>query len=199
MSDDIIPIKRGPGRPKGSKNKAAKFNHYKPKRWEPWMTSLVLAHLSGKFTNQQIADDYNITATHVSNILSTQEAEAIELSVRKNLQESSKSVADRLLAIQDKAVKHIEGFINRDDLAVNAPFNYIREVKDILKMTFPTEAESKGNVTNNIQNNVLVANPEFVQRIAEGLETSNRVAVIHNETKQKIEEQAQKLLKASNG
>lgn len=188
MSDEIIHIKNPVGRPKGSTNKAAKFRHYKPKKWEAWMTALVISSTAGK-ANKELAEIYEISETHVSNLLSTEQAHNIKLELKKALLKESPEIADRMVKVSEKAFTRMEEFLENETLAKNSPMNYTDRAMKIFQMTYPSahqaEEKQESNVTN-IQNNVFITQPEILERINEGLKTSNEIAVIHNETRQKL-------------
>lgn len=183
------------GRPVGSKNKAAKFKHYKPKKWQEWMTALVLASKIGK-SNKELAELFEITPEHVSNILSTDEAEAVTLTLRKSLLEQSTDMASEFTKLAEMSLKRIKDVMANDTLAINNPFPMLRASLEVMKLTFPKEesgvSSPQGNINIQQNNNILVANPEYLERITKGLETANEIAVIHNDTRQK-------LLKVENG
>lgn len=171
-------IKRGRGRPKGSRNVALQFQHYNPKKWEPWMEALVLAKMQGK-SNAQLAESFDISIPHVSNILSTAQAEDIRQKLKVEISKMFPDASIKIGSIREKALNHIDKFLDREDLAQAAPIPYIAQVQGIMKMTFPEAEKSPMNVTN-VQNNILLANGgELLDRIAKGLEGSKRVEEIH--------------------
>lgn len=175
------------GRPPGAKNKSPQFRHYRPKKWEPWMSALVLSHIAGNKSNVELAEMYEISATHVSNILSTEEAKTIEEEARKNFLKMSGHIGDRMTRIAEKAVERFENFVDNDTLAQNSPVSFIRETQNIFKMTFPqAQSEVVPSIVQNNQNNIFLTQPELIERIEKGLDTANRIAVIHNETRQKL-------------
>jgi hypothetical protein len=170
--------KRGRGRPKGSRNVSVQFQHYNPKKWEPWMEALVLAKMQGK-SNAELAASFDISLPHVSNILSTAKAEEIRQKLKVEISKMFPDASIKIGSIREKALNHIDSFLDKKELADAAPIAYIAQVQSIMKMTFPEAEKNPGNVTN-IQNNILLANGgELLDRIAKGLEGSKRVEEIH--------------------
>lgn len=173
---EIVKVEKR-GRPRGSKNKSPGFHHYVPKRWEPWMDSLVLAKIAGA-SNKDLAESFEITVAHVSNILSTTEANLIKLKVRKEILEKSEELSDKLTQIRDLSAKRMLEALQNDTLATNSPLSMASLAKELFKIASPAVvAENTAKqVTNNIaQQNILVANPEYVNRIEKGLTLSNEI------------------------
>jgi hypothetical protein len=187
MSDTFFEdiSKKRQGRPKGSRNVAVQFKHYKPKRWEPWMEALVLASIQGK-TNKELAESFGISLPHVSNILSTEQAAIATQKIRDKVSELHPDVSIKIGRIKEKAVQRIENFLDNDAVAEASPIAYISQVKDIMKMTFPKMDDAANNITNIQQNNILVANSEYLERLNEGLKTSNEVNLLHEEKRLKL-------------
>lgn len=190
---EIVSEDKKQGRPLGAKNKAAKFKHYKPKKWHPWMTSLVLHHCSGR-TNTDLAQMFEITPEHVSNILSTENAGTIREEFKKQILSTSPDIADKMARVASKAFGEMENFLGNEVVKGQSPLAFVDRAMRIFDMTFPVahpEIAEKGisrhgDTNINIQQNVFLANREFIERITKGLEDSNRIAVIHNETRQKL-------------
>jgi predicted transcriptional regulator len=178
-------IKRGRGRPKGSRNESMPFAHYEPKRWEPWMDGLVIHSLIGK-SNTELAKMFEITVTHVSNILSTKQAAERKEIFRESVLSKVPNISETMALIQEKGVKRLLDFMNNDQLATNSPLSFINQAKSIVQMTFPKNELPTGSVTNNIQQNILATNPEFMDRLMRGLESSNEVAKLHEEKRLKL-------------
>lgn len=173
-------VKRPRGRPRGSKNKSPGFLHYNPKRWEPWMDALVLASISGA-ANKELAKDYQISETHVSNILNTEMAQTIRLRIRKKVLDATTDVTEKLTKLQDTAIKRMAEVLDNDTLAVNSPMSMATLAKEIFRLVktdSPDKEKEKATSiqnTTNVQNNILVANPEYVARIQKGMELSNEI------------------------
>lgn len=181
MSESNIPSetenveKRGRGRPKGSTNKGPSFKHYTPKRWHPWMDSLVLAKIAGA-TNEELAEKYEISIVHVSNILSTTQAQELIDKVRSELIAQSSTVSDRLSKIRELSLKRIEEVLANDSLATNSPLSFVDRALRFFEMASENVKDKPAAGNTIINGNVLVANSDYVERIGKGLELSNQIA-----------------------
>lgn len=177
--------KKGRGRPPGSSNKdKGGFARYNPAKWEGWMTTLCIKSNAG-FSNSELAVEFEITETHVSNLLCSDRAKIIRDELKKKLIEAGTGDLNELRVLASKRVKEI---LEDDSLRTNAPVQMANIATRVLQMTFPTSSGSskeKGDVNvtinqqTNLNQNVMAVNPEYMQRIAEGLEKANRVKEIH--------------------
>lgn len=188
-------IKRGRGRPKGSKNLSTQFQHYEPKKWEPWMDELVIYSLVGKKSNVELAKMFDITEGHVSNLLCTKHALERKEIYRQAVLDSNPDISAQMASIQRKAAKRVNAFLDNDKVAEQSPIAFTSLAKGILAMTFPKGDSPVGtNITNttNIQNNVLATNPEYLERVTKGLEGSMRVSELHEKKRIALIEAANK-------
>lgn len=172
------------GRPVGSTNKdKGGLTRYNPAKWEAWMTQLCIMSNAG-YSNIELAKQFEISETHVSNLLCSDRASSIQTSLREKLIKAGSGEINELRSLASKRLKE---FLEDDTLKTNAPIQFANTAARVLQMTFPSSGGSKEkgdvNVTinqqNNLQQNVLAVNPEYMQRIADGLEKSNRVEELH--------------------
>lgn len=192
-------VKRGRGRPKGSVNKATQFLHYNPKKWEPWMESLVLASVAGN-DNKTLAERYEISITHVSNLLNCPQAVEVRRKVSNELLKSSRDIADGIDRIRTKALKTVEKALDNNGFVDASPYSSAMLAMKAYE-TFggkgkkdSNEDNSGGNTT--INQNILVANPSFMKTLTEAVEKSNNI----KERNQKfIEENPGSLKLVANG
>jgi len=183
---DLNLNKKGRGRPLGSLNKdKGGFTRYNPTKWEAWMTFLCIESNAG-YSNRELALKYEITETHVSNLLCSDRASVIRSELKEKL---IKSGAGELSELRSLASARLKKFLENSELETNAPIQYANTAARILQMTFPSSSSGSGrgdtkvdvtiNQQNNLQQNVLSVNPEYMERIASGLEKSLKVAEIH--------------------
>lgn len=166
------------GRPKGSKNKTAQFLHYNPKKWEAWHESIVIRSYLGE-SNKDIAEKFGITPQHVSNILNCPQAQETKARLRQQILDEGKNVAEKVTGIQELAMKRMKEYLENDALISSNPHQTMDRALNAFKLTMPEEvpnvpATGPGSITN-IQNNILIANPEYMERLSKGLEASNRI------------------------
>lgn len=177
---------RGRGRPLGSKGKSTQFKSYQPKRWLPWMEAAVRLSISG-LSNSEVAAFFDVTPQHVSNILCTAEAEKIRGERRDEVINSDKGFDARVAALREKAFQRMEKFIEMDSASQASPFMFVDRAMGIFKLTGAEmspggerDKEHSPGSSTVINGNVLIANPEIMDRIARGLEISNKVKEIHS-------------------
>lgn len=143
---------RGRGRPLGSKNKRrdAQFQHYNPKRWHPEFNLIVIESIAGK-SNEALSEEFGYTPQHISNILSTSHAAQIREGVRTNInKEFDGQLKNRIAAIGEKTLKHIEHFVDDErNLAEKSPFMFLDRVLKISQATATLDSDSK-HVSNNL-------------------------------------------------
>ncbi len=159
------------GRPPGSKNRAAQFLHYNPKRWQPEFDLIVMKSIAGA-DNEEIGREFGYTPQHVSNILSTQQAKDLKEKIRSTIEtEFDSNLKTRIAGIGAKTLKHIEDFVARDDLADKSPFQFIDRVTKIAQSVGAIGSDTKSSVNNNtfVQGNALIINGEQADRIKDGL------------------------------
>jgi len=170
------------GRPPGSKNKTAKFLHYIPKKWEAWHESVVIRSVMGT-SNTELAELFGVSVTHISNILNCPQALEVKNRIRDQIINEGSDATTKIAGIRDKALKRVEQYLDNDTLATNNPHQTMSLTLQALKLTMPDEVVKTGDtvINNNInaQQNVLIANPEFIERIAKGLEISNQIEEAH--------------------
>lgn len=172
------------GRPKGSKNRAPQFTNYNPRRWHPEFDLMVIASFSGK-SNKDIGEQFGYHEVHVSNILSTTQAQAIREDLRaKILSNTDKTIVERMNVISNKALQRMEEFMNNDELYSKSPFVFVDKAMRAVQLsgaslekTSPKIDSLTINQTNNTQNNI---GGEVIDRIALALEKSNEVGLLHS-------------------
>jgi hypothetical protein len=170
----VIPKKRG--RPPGSKGKSPKFRNYQPKKWKPVFTEIVILEATGSVTNVELGEKYGFTAQHISNICCTEQAEDIRKGLREKLIERGGSIAERLVRLQDKALKRVEDYIEKDFLFEKSPES---SVDRALKILSAGEHQTVNNTVNNTQQNNLILSPEIQERLMKGL-TEGMGLELHN-------------------
>lgn len=170
--------KRGRGRPVGSVTKRdAQFQHYNPKRWHPEFNLIVIESIAGK-SNAELSELFGYTPQHISNILSSPQASGIRDNVRNKINsEFDGQLKSRLASIGEKAIKHIESFVeDENSLATKSPFQFLDRVIRIQQVivsgdSSSSDSNSKGNVTNNtiVQGNAIIMNGEQANNIRDAL------------------------------
>jgi hypothetical protein len=168
------------GRPVGSKNKSTGFQHYNPKRWHPEFDLIVIESVSGK-SNEEIGRAFGYTKEHVSNILSTPEAKKVKERIRESINdEFDLSLKERLANIGAKAIKHLENFMERDELAANDPFAFIDRAIKIGQVVGAVSKDSgNGNSTQIINGNALIINSTQAEELKSAMEKSMSLDAIN--------------------
>lgn len=175
---EVVPAKRGRGRPKGSVNKATKFLHYHPKKWEPWMDSLVLASISG-LSNKLLAERYEISETHVSNLLCTPQAEDLKKRVTNQLLSKSGEALGAMERIATKALQTVEKALDNEGFVESSPYSSAMVAMKAFEMVKGKGVggigvEEKDNKTI-INGNVLIANPQYMDNLTKAMQLSNEI------------------------
>lgn len=172
---DNIPKKRG--RPVGSKGKGAKFTNYNPKRWHPEFDLIILESIAGK-SNEEIGRKFGYTKEHISNILSTEETKQVKAKVRNVIdKEFEGGIKQRLASIGEKAIKHIESFIEDEtNQAINNPFQFIDRVVKIAQVTGTVNDETKKSSGNMLINTgTIVLSGDKVNNLLSAIDKSKEV------------------------
>jgi predicted transcriptional regulator len=161
------------------KKREASFKHYRPKRWHPEFDLIVLASFMGK-TNTEIAKEFGYTPQHVSNILSTSQAEEIRDSLREKISNQTEiSISDRLKEISNVSLTRVETFLKNDELFEKSPFAFIdRAMRAAQIAQEKNDPKFQVNINNQTNNNVL--GNDAIDRIANALEVTTEVGLLHS-------------------
>lgn len=163
--------------------KPAQFKHYQPKRWHPEFTLVVMGSISGK-TNLELASEFGYTHQHISNILSTSQAEEIREKVRLGLDKHFEgTIIERVNRIGEKAIQKIESFVEDEhNYADKAPFAFVDRMMKLAIMTSKMGSDmSNGKGSTNIQVNgtaAFVLNPDQAAGIRSAMIESARIETI---------------------
>lgn len=113
-----------------------KFHHYKPKRWHPEFTLIVMGSISGK-DNAELAEEFGYSVVHISNILSTEQASEIREKAREHLNKAFEgNLADRVKGIGQKALEKIERFVeDKTNQEAKSPFAFVDRMMKLATMT----------------------------------------------------------------
>lgn len=157
------------------------FSSFKVKEWAPWMTEAVVLHFSG-MSLPELSVRTGKSRQHLQNIMNTDQAKAVVLQLqRQALDIAVDGMADRIAKAKSKALGRVEGFLEDDELANEAPVSYwqtsLRTIEVLGKLT---EAPAVvNNNTVNVQNNTLNISPAALERLrnTQGLE---QIATSHH-------------------
>jgi hypothetical protein len=160
------------------KRREAKFNHYSPKRWHPEFDLIVYASFAGK-SNVEIAKEFGYTPVHISNILSTVQADRIRNELRSKINDNvDDTITNRMKSISDKALERVEKFMNNDELFEKSPFAFVDRAMRAATLNKESSSDPKVNI--NINSQVNNIGNEAISRIASALEISNEVKQLHS-------------------
>lgn len=164
------------GRPMGSGGKSSSFEHYKPRRWQPEFDLIVIESISG-LDNETIGRKYGYTKQHVSNILSTAQAREIKDKVRTTVdKEFEGTLKQRLAKIGERAVEHVEKFIqDEDNLAERSPFMFIDRTLKIAQSVGTLMGDKSNNNSGqqiNVAGNAIIMNNEKADDLKNAIKNS---------------------------
>jgi len=150
----------------------ARFMKWRPRRWELVYEQMVALSTLGK-SNTEIAEMYNYTPQHVSNILNTPEASLTRRLMLDKLRDGmAVKIPERLEALADKATQRIAEVLYDDDLAQRSPFQVADRGLAVLKGLGKLKDEANANRTN--IGHALIVSPELAAQITGGLAATRR-------------------------
>jgi len=85
---------------------------------------MVALHCVG-YTNREIAKQYEYSEVQVSNILRSPKSQQIIKDYKDKLRSTTATnESERMAAIKEKAITHVENLMNNDELAADHPFKF---------------------------------------------------------------------------
>lgn len=148
---------------------------YKLVKWKPVFDMIVAGHILGK-TNKELAEEFDFTPVHISNILKSDPAKALIAEAHKKIRtkvlEESEDVVDIQSRIRLKALQRAEDFLNNDEAARNSPFAYMNTIKSFTQMSAASAPSPTVNVQVNNATQVNNIKAEHFDRLSKALEIS---------------------------
>ena len=162
-----------------------KMKRWVPKEWKPVYEEIVQLDAMG-VDQEEIADRYNFTKIHISNICSTPHAKIIRASMTKSLvKRGMEAPQSRLTRIADKAMDRIDSIITDDDLFHNNPlpvadrsFKFLKELGILGRSD---DVQRPGVVVNQQINNngTTVVTDKMVTVFNDGMDKLKEINAIH--------------------
>jgi len=101
------------------------FGRWLPREWKPVYSEIVLLSCAG-WKGTDLAEKYNYTEVHISNILRTPQAGLLRKRVLEELQgRALESIPAKLEQIAEKTVDRLRQVVNDDALFEKSPFGVI--------------------------------------------------------------------------
>lgn len=172
-----LPVKRDEIHSVNSYRPPSAETAYRLIKWKPVYDMIVAGHIIGK-SNKQLAEDFDYTPVHISNILRCDHAQSLikqaHDTIRTTVVVKSEEAVDIQARIKQKALKRAEEFLDNDEAARNSPFAYLNTIKSFTGLSAPSVSVPNVNVqVQNNQTNVNGLKPEHVDRLSRALEISN--------------------------
>lgn len=155
-----------------------KKNHWEPVEWHPFYEQIVLELCAGA-KNIELARKYGMTAQQICNINRTRQAKEVKDRVLAEIQSGYKTnINDRLAAIKEKAIKHIEDILDNEQLAIDKPLAVADRAIKLLEGTNVLKPHPSTIVQNNTQTNIIA--PEVLEKFTAALESASEVKALHS-------------------
>ena len=124
--------------------------------WQPEYEAIVAESCLGK-SNVALAEKYNFTPQHISNILNTEEARRIKREAIAAIRNASLSILEGKMAESAaRAVENIHKVMHNDELLLNNPLAVMEKSLAVLKGLGKLQGD--GTVINNNVNNIKADN-----------------------------------------
>lgn len=170
-----IELKRGPGRPKGSKNNPIRFRNWQLKKWTVDHEMILLMHVSGK-TNKAIAESLDKTEAHVGNVLACKIGQEKLGEIKNRLRDGVVgNIEQKLAAIMEKSVDRVYEFIHNDKQALLTPVAMVDRSMKAMEM-IDARLRSNGSGSNNT---LVLATEETLGKLTEAMNMANRAREIN--------------------
>jgi hypothetical protein len=151
---------------------------WQPGVWLPEYEMIVAESCKGR-SNEDIANQYNFTPQHISNILNTEEARAIKQEVVKAIRSKSLELMKvQYSEIEEKSISNIHEVLHESVTAENMFGMFDRSIV-ALKGLGKLQEEAKAGVVNNNTTNVMVINNGQETAITKGLKDLVDIATLH--------------------
>jgi 23S rRNA U2552 (ribose-2'-O)-methylase RlmE/FtsJ len=168
------------------KKREASLTRWEPKEWTPTYESIVLLSCAGK-ANKELAELYDFTPVHISNILNCARAKILRREVLDNLRDRfDETIPVKLQTSALKAAERISDFIEDDSLAEKSPFAFVDRAMSLLRMAGHSKAQDKlpmmGGVVGGSQTNIgaaVVISDMAAQVIADSLKNAEQARLLH--------------------
>jgi hypothetical protein len=168
-----LPVKRDEIHPVNPYRPPSAPTAFKLIKWKPVYDMIVAGHIIGK-SNKELAEVYDYTTVSIVNILRSDRAQQMiaeaHKNIRANVSENINEHMDLNERIRQKALKRVEEFLDKDELATNSPFAYMNTISKytgVSAANVPTV-----NVQTNIQNNQTNVSESSLNRLTKALEIS---------------------------
>lgn len=166
---------------KGRPKKGEELNKpkWQPKKWKPEYEKIVMMDLAG-LKGYEIAEKLDCTPQHIYNILSTDEAIAIQRALVHKIRKESVNITDEIEKIQKLTVKRLKDSLENDNIFKESRLGFINQGINVMK---GVGEYLKNKPENEVNNNTFILPESVADRFVAGLEKSD---------------EAQKLLKSKN-
>ena len=150
---------------------------WQPMSWHPIYEQIVALSAAGK-TNLELADMFDYTPQHISNILCTLEAKRIFKRIGENMRKGTlESLPQRLEKLTDAAVEVAEEVLihRREELMADSPFKLMDRSLSYLRGV----GKLAGDAPTAIQNNAIFISNSHQKQLVSGLDNLKKVWELH--------------------
>lgn len=169
-----LPVKRDEIHPVNPYRPPSAPTAFKLIRWKPVYDMIVAGHIIGK-SNKELAETYDYTTVSIVNILRSDRAQQMiaeaHANIRANITQTVDEHMDLNERIKQKALKRVEEFLDKDELATNSPFAYMNTISKYTGISSGAVTPAV-NIQNNIQNNQTNVSEGALNRLTKALEIS---------------------------
>jgi hypothetical protein len=162
--------------------KFKKIRKWQPNEWEGEYEKITFESCMG-VSNTDLAQKYNLTPQHISNILNTEQAREIKRQYVLAIRQGSLDLMEKQFGeITTKAVDNMHNILHRDDLTLNHPFSQFNASVTALKSLGKLQEDSKPGTVNNTQinNTTMIVTSEQESKIIAGLDKLEQIKQLHS-------------------
>jgi hypothetical protein len=164
----------------GNGQEATKLTKWNPKEWHPVYEQILALSCMGK-TNVELAEEFNYTPVHISNILTSPMAKLLRRQILNKLRSSVEStLPQKLQDAAAKAMERVQDFMDDDQLYEKSPFAFVDRAMTVLRAAGHSKHESSGgNAFINTRNANVIMTGEAAEIISAALNKSDEARRLH--------------------